>query len=819
MLRHVSFALRQLRRVPGYSLAVVLTLALAIGANTAVFSVLDAFLLRRLPYPEPDRVGALITHKQGVNPQTGSAGVDDDDAHDRTEWRAVREQVPALLAATSSGSASGVNIQAGRTAQYVIAQRVSADYFAVLGIEPLLGRAFTAQEDTAGGPQAAVLSYALWQSAFQGDPQILGKPAIIKGEPYTIVGVLANTLTPSGAALWVPQRPDDPKGECAGGDNCHIFVRLRPGATWDEARAQLGHVRLSMFDELRAKAHGSGWFYVRPLQLEMAQHEDLSLADPMRALMLAVGLILLIACANLAGLALVRMHRRVPEMATRLALGAGRADLLLELWLESLLLALAGASIGVVLARLLLEGAKTFLPLWMQPMGGFWIDARVLGFAIALSIGTSVLFGLLPALELRRVDIRAVLAAGSRGVAGGRSRLRQWLIGAEVAVTIVLLASAGLLVRTLVHLETLPPGFNSHNVMTAKASLDDARYHDAAHFQSLMVKSVAAMRAIPGVEEAAVGLSLPYERGLNDGFAFADGPNAGHQAGSSVVWVTPAYFETLRIPILLGRGLRDSDTANSEEVIVVNQAFAKQYFGKTDAIGHRLKSGHDVMTIVGVVADVAKAPGMDRGAPISTEPVYYLPAAQASSGLVSMASVWFQPSWIVRTRGPVANITGQMQQALTSVDPALPFSGFYSMGDIEAEQLQFQRIEVVLLTSLAGLALVLSMIGVYSLVANLVIERTREIGIRLALGSTIGRAMRQIGAAGLVASCAGTAVGLTLSLYALRLLKSQIYGVAAWDPLTLTVVPLTLLLLAAVASTAPVLRIARIDPADILRSE
>ncbi len=815
MLRSIGFAVRQLRRAPGYSLAVVLTLTLAIGANTAVFSLLNGFLLRRLPYPQPERIGALITHKQGVD----SESADEDDAHDLKEWRAIREQVPAVLAAGSAGTAGG-NLQSGRSAQYVLASRVSAEYFAVLGLQPLLGRSFTQQEDMPGGPRAAVLSYGLWQTAFHGDRDVIGKPASIKGEPYTIVGVLpAGAQTPSGAALWVPLRPTDRDSDCAVGDNCHIFLRLRPGATWEQARAQLGHVRLPMFDDLRTKYHGAGWFYVRPMQEALAHNENLSLVEPMHALMLAVGLILLIASANLAGLALVRMHRRVPEMATRLALGAGRGTLLLVLWLESLLLALTGAVFGVLLAALLLEGAKTFLPLWMHPIGGFAIDARVLAFAIALSVGTSLFFGVLPALELRRVDIRAVLAAGSRNVAGGRGRLRQWLIGAEVAVTIVLLAAAGLLVRTLIHLETLPPGFDPAHVMTAKASLDDARYHDNARFQSLMVQSVAAMRAIPGVKDAAVGLSVPYERGLNDGFGFADGPNTGKEQGSSEVWATPGYFATLRIPVLAGRGFADSDSATSEKITVVNQAFARKFFGTPNAIGHRLKSGHDVLTIVGIVADVAKQPGMIRDAPLSVEPVFYIPAAQTPQELVTMASTWFQPSWIVRTRGPITNITGQMQQALASVDPALPFSGFYSMADLEAEQLQFQRIEVVLLGSLAGLALLLSAIGIYSLVANLVAERTREIGIRLALGSTLRKAMVHIGTAGLAASVAGTAVGLALSLYVLRLLKSQIYGITAWDPLTLTVVPLLLLLLAAVASTLPVLRIARIDPADTLRSE
>lgn len=815
LLRDLIFAGRQLRRAPGYSLAVVLTLTLAIGANTAVFSLYEGFLLRRLPYPEPERIGSVITHKQGISRTTGRSVEEDDDSHDLAEWRAIKESTPALVTATSSGGADGVNFSVGNNAGYVPASRVSAGYFDVLGIRPLLGRGFTAEEDTAGGPEAAVISYTLWQHSFDGDPAILGKPVLIKGEPYTIVGVLPpGVQTPGGAQLWVPHRATDPKGECAGGDNCSILVRLRPGATWAEARTQLRSIEMPMFAGMR-KAHGDGWFTVRPLQEELAVREGMSLAAPVHGLMLAVFSVLLIAAANLAGLSLVRVTRRTPEMATRLALGASRGTLVLQLWLESVVLAAAGAALGIGLAALLLRGAVRVLPLWMQPMGGLSLDLGVLLFAVAVSVGASLFFGLLPALQLRRVDVRSVLAAGGRGGTFRRGAMRQWLIGGEVALTVVLLAAAGLLIRTLIHLQTLPPGFDATDVMTAKASLDDARYRDAGKFQSLMSKSVAAMRAIPGVEDASVGLSLPYERGLNDGLRINDGPQAGAREGSSVVWTTPGYFATLRIPLLTGRTFTDSDTADAEKVAIVNSSFARRYFGTDRPLGYHF----DGRRIVGVVSDVAKAPGMRRDAPLSTEPVYYLPVAQTPQELVNMASVWFQPSWIVRTRGPIGGITGEMQRALASADSALPFSGFYSMEEIEAEQIELQRVEVMLLSALAGLALLLSGIGIYSLVANLMVERTREVGIRLALGSTVGEAMVTIGSSGMAAGLAGTAMGVFLSLFVLRLMKSQIYGVTALDPVTLVSVPVALLVLCAAASALPVLRVGRIDPADILRAQ
>lgn len=812
----MRFAVRQLHKNPGFTLAVVVTLALGIGVNTAVFSMVDGFLLRPLPYSQPERMGALITHRQYISPRTGSFVRDDDDSHNLKDWQAIKDDVPAVIAATAGRGASGVNLTVGRAARYVEATAVSAHYFDVLGIHPMLGRGFTAEEDTPGGPEAAVLSYGLWQSTFHGDPAIVGRSIDLKGAPYTVVGVMPQgAQMPTTAQLWTPQRPDDPHGVCGVGNNCHIFVRLRPGVTWQQVQAQLGHVHLPIMDEMANKYHGAAWFYVEPLRRDLAG----DLRDQVRVLMLAVGFILLIACANLAGLTLVRISRRTQEIATQLALGAGRWTVLGQLWTENLLLALIGAGAGLALAGLMLSGMTGFLPESMIPIGGLTLDGRVLAFAIGASVVTSLLFGALPALETRRVDLRSSLAAGSRSVAGGSGRLRQWLIGSEVALTVVLLAGAGLLVRTLVHLETLPPGFDPTNVMTAKASLDDARYHDAAAFQSLLTKSVAAMKQIPGVEDAAAGLSLPYERGLNDGITIADGPRAGDNEDVSTAWVTPGYFKTLGMKLLSGRGFHDSDTADSEKVMVVNAAFGRKFFNTPNPLGRHLRSGKTDYTIVGVVDNVAKRPGIERDAPISSEPVYYMVAAQTPQDLVNMASVWFQPSWIVRTDGPVQGLTAAMQKALAKIDPDLPFSGFYAMKELQAQQLQTQRIEVLLLGTLAGLALLLSAIGIYGLVSNLVVQRTREIGIRIALGSSIRQATLHIASSGFVATAYGLAAGLGLSFFALRVLRSAIYGVGAYDPLTLIAVSLLLGLIAVAASVLPAQRISRIDPAETLRNE
>ena len=817
LINDFRFALRQLQKNPGFVLAATLTLALGVGVNTAVFSLVNGFLLRPLPYPEPSRLGVLILHQEGISSKSGQFVEDDDDSQDGQTWEMVRTGVPAVEAA-SFGGTSGVNLQAssasGTKVRYVQDMRVSADYFDVLGVRPFLGRSFTAEEDRPNGPNAVILSYALWQSALQGDPQVLGKAVILKGEAYTLVGVLPPGAQTTGVAdLWTPLQPHQ-GGEC-GGTNCEIILRLRPGATWQQVSAQLAHVRKDWFDQVAKNNKGRAWFYAAPLARDLSEN----MRQPILGLMSAVGIILLIACANLAALTLVRIVRRSPEIATRLALGASRWGILRQLWAESFVLAFAGAAFGLGLARLILASLPEFLPLDILPLGGVAIDFRVLTFAFVASVVTSLLFGALPALHTRRVDLRSSMAAGSPSVARGSSRLRQVLIVGEVALTVVLVAAAGLLLRSLVYLQTLPPGFDATNVMTAKASLDDARYRDAVSFQNLLERSVTAMRHIPGVEEAAVGLSVPYERGLNDGVKILDGKFAGKEWGSSLAYVTPGYFHALEIPILAGRGISASDTSTSEPVAVVNVDFAHAFFEERNPLGRHFQNSGHTYTIVGVVANVAKSPGMSRSAPIGTESVTYLSASQTDQGLVNMAHVWFQPSWIVRTSGPVEGLNAAMQKALSTVDPNLPFSGFHSMKDILAENLVFERAEVALLSALGALALLLSSVGVYGLVSNLVAQRTREIGIRMALGSSIHRAMLEVGSTGLVAAILGIALGLALSFAVLRLLHSAIYGIDQYDPWTLTVAPLLLAAISMIASCLPTLRITRIHPAETLRIE
>ena len=803
--QNLKFSVRQLRRNPGFTATVIFTLALAIGANTAIFSIVNALMLKSLPYAHPERMGTIFTRVTGAAPDDTRYDIDGE------QWELLRDNVPALLSAVSSDASSGVNLRAGERIEYLHAARISAHYLDVLAIHPATGRNFSEDEDRPHGPKAAILSYGLWRTTFGGNRNLVGQTIFLKGEPYTVVGILPQgATTPLNADLYTPLQPSR-EGEGAGA-NFALITRLRDGATWQQADAEINRAWLASAGGMVRKTPGLRVsYYTVPLQ----KGQTAELRPKALTLLLAAGFILLIACANLAGLTLVRMARRAPEIATRLALGASRWQVQKQLWVENLLLALVGGLAGVAVGFAALHGLLTLLPKDFLPVAEVPLDDRVLAFTLLVSISTSVLFGMLPALTLRKVDLRSAISR--RTIAGGsRLRLRQTLIAGEVALTVILLAGSGLLIRTLIHLETLPPGFDPAGVMTAKASLDDARYHTPAAFRKLLDESTASMQRIPGVENAAVGLTLPYERPLNDEVTIHDGPEAGQHSGSDLVYVTPAYFDTLRIPLLAGHGFAASDGPDTQPVAIVNRSFARKFFHGANPVGRTLNKG---MVIVGVVADVQVSPCFDSPEPLSGEETTYIPAAQADAKLLALVHAWFQPSWIVRTAGPLEGVTAQMQRALASADPSLPFSGFYSMNGLRAETLATQRIEVALLGAMAGLALLLSAVGIFALVASMVTERTREIGIRIALGSSIRQAMAQVGSAGARASALGLVVGLILCVGALRALRSVLYGVGVYDAPTLLAVALMLIAVTLLATTAPALRIARIDPAKTLRDE
>jgi predicted permease len=823
LARDVRYAVRVLRKSPVFAITAILTLGLCIGANTAIYTVVDRVLLRPLPYPQPDRLAQIVRHAQGPgmnDDEIGQAGV---------TWVALQDGAAAKLDfAATSGGAQGVNFVAGDRAEYVQQERVSAGYFRVLGIQPELGRELSADEDRVNGPNSVVLSHAFWIHAFNADPAVIGRRLTVRGEPYTIVGVIpaafrSRTMPSdfqSGASvdLWTPLRPS-PTGE-GGGENYEIIARLRDGVTWPAADAAVA----SATDQIARDRYGRGRnravdvrLRVVPLQTGQATQ----VREPLIILWSAVGVVLLIGCVNIAGLLLARGSTRAPEIATRIALGGGRGVIVRQLLTESIVLAACGGAVGLVIGYAGVQLFATLLEHAIGVGGDVALDGRVLAITGVAALLTSVVFGLLPALQASRVDLRQTLVeAGSPSIAGGaRSWPRRVMVAVEVALGVVLLVGAGLLIRTFDHLVGQRPGFDPTHVMTATLSLQDARYQSAEKVNQLFDRSLAKVRELPGVESAAVCLTLPYERALNIGGRWASAkPGAPPLRLMNLTYVAGPYFEALRIPLVRGRYLEDSDTAASAPVIVVNQTFVRMNSLDEDPVGREIVSGSTSRRIVGVVGDIQQKAGFGNYGPVGTMPATYIPAAQANDALLKLVHTWFSPSWFVRLTGTQPAIVPDMQRAMHTVDPLLPFSKFRTIDELRGEAVATQHAQAVLLGTLAGLALLLAAVGLYGLVASSVAERTRELGIRMALGASVPRAVVTAAAPGVILGVIGVATGLAAGRFGAKLLQHLVWGVSVGDPITFAAAGATVLCVAAVASLVPSLRIVRLNPIKALRT-
>ena len=806
----VRFALRQFRNSPGLALVILATLGLAIGANTAVYSVLNAVLFRSVPYPEPDRLATV------VSTYTGHGHASENDSQTGSQFLLIRDAAPGLDTAAYSGE-GGVNFTAGSHPEYIQQQRVSAGFFRVLGIQPQYGREFTRAEDVPGGPALAVLSYRFWQRVFHGDPQAIGRTIMLRGEPYTVIGVMPQSFRASAPVdVWTPLRPS-PRGE-GSGSNYGAIARLKPGVSWPEANGQLAAIGRVLQDTGRSNASRGVVFGERLVPYQQG------LTGPVRTELLltwgAVLVVLLIGCVNIAGLLLARSRSRRREIATRMAVGGRRRQIVRQLLVESVVLALGGCLVGIAAGSFAIDGLKRMgassFELW-HPIA---LDWRVMLAMLAIAVATGVVFGIAPALAASRVDIRSVLVEGGRGSAGGRSHWsRGALVVAEVALSLVLLVSAGLLVRTLSYLRNLSPGFDPRNVVAAEASLQDKRYETSAAVNRLFRDTLEGLRRIPGVDSAAVALTLPYERPLNDGFRTVDGADREmHMA--EWVYATPGYFAAMRIPILRGREFRESDNADGARVVVVSQSFAARYFSKGDALGHHVLCGRDTCEIVGIAGDVEQHSGLTGGeGPISIEPTAYMPAAQTADAYFKLVHTWFSPKWVIRTSGPMLGLEARIQNAIAAVDPQLPVAHFRTVDDLRGVYTTDQRYLALLFSVLAALAVLLAAIGLYGLIGRGIVERQHEIGVRLALGATAEQTMLDAMRPGLLLGVAGVALGSVLSLATARLLKSLIWGVRTTDPTTLLATAAILLLVTVMASLVPALRILRLDPAETLREE
>jgi predicted permease len=714
------------------------------------------------------------------------------------------------------GAINGVNLGGDNRAVYVKQQRVSARYFKVLGIPLALGREFDDAEDRDGAPPVVILSQGIWRRLFRGDPSIVGHTIRLRGELYLVTGITGASFRQRGLVdVWTPLKPSS-KGE-GGGLNYSLVARLKPGATWVQAQAEVQMRGVAAFERRKIPADISARMDLAPFE----RANQASLRERLLILGAAVGVVLLIGCVNIALLMLARGSGRRREMGTRIALGGGPGSLIRQLSTESFVLGLVGGAAGLALGFAAIEALQTVVARY-----GVWqelkLDARVLLAMTFLSLTVSFLFGLAPALQAARVDVRdTLLESGSRSVVGGRSHWSQRaLVLAEVALSLVLLVGAGLLIRTLLYLHNLDPGFNPRDVLTASASLQDARYSDTGTVNRLYRYSLEGIRKIPGVEAAAVGLHVPYQRWLNSGARIQGGlASMASEVGTSMNYVTPGYFDVLRIRVRAGRVIDERDTEISMPVAVVNETFARTFLKTQDALTGYIVSGKVTRQIVGVVSDLQQQPGLSRSGPITQEPAMYIPAAQFSSENFRMAHTWYSPNWVVRAKGRREEIARGIENAISAVDPLLPVASFRSMIDERDLALGSQRINAWLLGALAGLALLLALVGVYGTVANSVAERTREFGIRIALGGSIGRVIWSAVGPGVVLAVAGVIVGGVLAAGAVRLIKGLLYGVQPVDLPTFFIVAAILIGVSGLASLIPALGIARIAPADVLRQD
>jgi predicted permease len=818
--RDVRYARRVLLGSPAFTATALLTLAVAIGINTAVFALVDAVLLRPLPYPHPDRLGLLsLTFKRNGQITTNTA------VNGRT-WELVRDYAPSIDKAPFSGWTSGVNLvlrgsDGAEQPRFVQQQRVGTGFFGVLGVPPLIGREFTPDEDRPGGPAAVVLSAGLWRTALASDPNAVGRAITLRGEPYTIVGIMPDGFrTGAPADLWTPLRPST-TGE-GGGTNYHVVLGLRDGVPREQAIGELAAVGAEL--QRRRPPGSEGDVSLSLIGLQEGLTADIR--PTLLILWLSVAVVFVAACVNLAGLMLTRAARRRHEMATRLALGSGRSAVVRQLLVEAAVLGIAGGVAGLAVAAIAARGleavSKDTFDVWQTVSMG----PRETFVAMLLSLAGSVIFGLGPAVQASRQPTRSnLLVSGGRSVAGAASHWpRRLLVVTQVALAVVLLVGSGLLLRTYSHLRGLNPGFDPSGVVTASVSLEDARYQIAANVSQLMEGTIERIRREPGITSAAVGLGLPYQRLLNMPFRRVDGPEAANPRNqiTNATYVSGGFFETMRIPLRRGRTFDSRDRRDAPPVVVVNDAMVREHFHSSadvDPIGRRLQLAGADREIVGIVGDVQTRPGWGDAGPLTTAPLAYLPIGQVDDGFVRLVHVWFMPALIVRSSLPSDQVAATIRRSVEAVDPLLPLALVRSMSEVQELALNEQRLLTSLLLVLAGASLVVAVIGIHGLIAASVTERTREMGIRLALGATGRQALGTLALPGVVLAGTGVVAGVAGSIAALPLVRHFVWGVSVSDPATYAGVSVLLLTVAAAASVVPALRILRLDPAITLRQE
>ncbi len=811
----LKHSLRMFRQSPAFTATAIAALALGIGANTAIFSVINTVLLKPLPFPDSDRIVQLmLSSPQGTGNITSIP-----------KFMVQREQTGVLqdIAAYDFGG-PGINLSGGDRPEQVRGLHVSANYFRLFGASPAIGRTFTADEDLPRGGRYVVISNGLWKRRYGFDPGLVGKIIRLGGEPYTVVGVLANFAPDPPADLWLPLQAD-PNST----DQAHYLraaARLKPGVTLDMAKARMKMAA----DQFRRKFPGAmgpdGSFTAELLQ-------DTIVSNVRPALLILIGavaFVLLIACANVANLLLARATIRKREIAIRAAIGAGRGRIVRQLLTESVLLAVAGGALGLLLGsigvRALLAVNPGNIPRIGDGGGAVAADWRVLAFTLGVSLLTGVLFGLIPALNASRPDLASTLkeSTSRSGTSMRQNKARGLLVVTEMALALVLLIGAALLIRTFIALRTVNPGFDAHNVLTMETSLTGSRYEKTAGVAQLTRDVVERIEALPGVTAAALTCSLPLEPSFGLPFIIEGRAltNGGAHGGASWRYSSSRFFEVFKIPLVHGRFFTDRDDGAAPGVVLINEAMAKQYWPKQNPVGQRLTIGKNVgpefdeppREIIGVVADVR-----DGGLNNEPGPIMYVPAAQVRDGVMALNNRIIPITWVVRTKVEPFSLSAAIVRAIQSANPDLPVAHIRSMNQVVVQSTARDDFNMLLLTIFAAVALLLAAIGIYGLMAYSVQQRTQEIGIRIALGASPRDMRNMVVYEGMQLALAGVGIGLAGAFGLTRLMASLLFGVKASDPFVFVSVAVLLSAVAFLATCFPARRATRVDPIVALRYE
>ena len=808
----LKHSLRMLRHSKTFTLTAIIALALGIGVNSAIFSIVNAVLLKPEPLPDPDRLVIFMN--------TNDLGMTESPA----KFQHFRSQSTIQDAAAVRYGV--VNYTGGEEAEQLHYAQVSADYFKLFGAPIIRGRGFSREEDLPNGGEFALISYNLWTRRFASDPNVLGKTISLSGEPYTIIGVVGPSfdLREFGPApdVWTPFQLDPNTT-----DQNHYFNalgRLRPGVTLEEAKAEVQKSAADFRRKFPDVLRPTNGFTIEPLREALVQN----VRQTLLVLLGAVSFVLLIACANVANLLLLRAASRKREIAIRASLGAGRRRIIRQLLTESVLLSLAGGALGIVLGfigiRALLSVNTAGLPRVGENGSMVGIDWRVILFTLIVSVGTGILFGLIPALQGSRTDLNSSLKeSGARSGDGPRhNKFRSLLAIIEVALAVILLVGSALFIRAQVALSSIDPGFDTKNILTMQTSLTGPRFLQSAGVEQIVRDGVDRLRSLPGVVSAAATCCVPLQGGYRllfriFGRPLVDGPFHGIGAWSTI---SPGYFDVFKIPIKRGRAFADRDDASSPPVVIINEAMARQYWGKGDdplnsriviAGGMKEFTDEPARQIIGIVGDVRDG-GLNR----DPQPHMYVPQAQLSHAENAWIARITPIAWLVRAQLPPYSLTGAAQEQLRQVT-GLPVSGIRSMGDVLEQSTSRQRFNMLLMTVFACAALLLAALGIYGLMAYSVEQRKTEIGIRLALGADVSRVRKMIVVQGMCLAIVGVIIGVSFAFGLTRFISSFLFSIKPWDPVAFIAAPIVLSAFALLAVWLPARRASRVNPVSALR--